>query len=53
MNPYKSDLITGFEMSLEDRSDLLFFLDALTDESVLTRAELQTPYKDDGDNEDS
>jgi cytochrome c peroxidase len=47
MNPYKSDLITGFEMSLQDRSDLLDFLDALTDESVLTRAELQDPYEDD------
>jgi cytochrome c peroxidase len=47
MNPYKSHLITGFEMSLQDRSDLLVFLDALTDESVLTRAELQDPYEDD------
>jgi len=48
-NPYKSELVTGFEMSEQERADLLAFLGALTDESVLTRPELQTPFQEDQD----
>lgn len=43
-NPYKSDLISGFEMSLEERADLLRFLMSLNDDSLATVERLQTPF---------
>lgn len=43
-NPYKSELISGFEMSLEERADLLSFLMSLNDDSLATVERLQTPF---------
>lgn len=35
LNPYKSEFLRGFELSEEERGDLVAFLDSLTDERVL------------------
>ena len=35
-NPFKSEFVQGFELSDEEKADLLAFLQALTDQSVLT-----------------
>lgn len=43
-SPYKSDLLTGFTLTGTDRADLLAFLSSLTDEGLLTRASLATPF---------
>ena len=42
-NPLKSDLIGGFEISADDRSALLAFLQSLTDASFLERQVLAKP----------
>ncbi|ANO51389.1 methanobactin export MATE transporter MbnM [Woeseia oceani] len=44
-NPYRSEFVTGFEMSSSERDDLLAFLAALTDQSVLTDARYADPYQ--------
>jgi len=43
-NPYKSELISGFEMSLEERTDLLNFLMSLNDDGLATVGRLETPF---------
>lgn len=43
-NPYKSAFIKGFSLSDEERADLLAFLSALTDESVLRKTQLADPF---------
>jgi cytochrome c peroxidase len=43
VSPYKSDFVRGFEISESERSDLLAFLDALTDEHVLTNERWSDP----------
>ncbi|MGH8224178.1 MAG: MbnH family di-heme enzyme [Woeseiaceae bacterium] len=43
-NPYKSPFIKGFELSDEERTDLLAFLDALSDEAILTDARFGDPF---------
>mgnify|MGYP006064179729 CR=1 FL=1 len=43
-NPYKSELVSGFSMTDDDRADLLAFLGALTDTEALYRASLVTPF---------
>jgi len=43
-NPYRSEFVTGFEMSSGERDDLLAFLEALTDQAVLTDARFADPY---------
>jgi cytochrome c peroxidase len=43
-NPYKSEFIRSFELSDGERDDLLAFLHALTDESVLTDPALSDPF---------
>ncbi len=48
-NPYKSELRTGFPLSGTDRDDLLAFLEALTDEALLVRADLLTPFCEEDD----
>ncbi|MDH4071510.1 MAG: di-heme enzyme [Gammaproteobacteria bacterium] len=44
LSPYKSEFIRGFELSDDERADLLAFLDALTDEAVLRREDLSDPF---------
>ena len=43
-NPYKSDLITGFEMTEGEGQDLLSFLQALDDDHLLVAPDLATPF---------
>lgn len=43
-NPNKSGLISGFELSDQDRADLVAFLESLTDEGFLTNPELADPF---------
>jgi cytochrome c peroxidase len=49
-NPYKSALLTGFDITDGERADLLTFLDeGLTDEGLLARESLSTPFCVEGD----
>lgn len=41
VNPLKSQFIKGFELTLEEKQDLLAFLDTLTDEEFLTSSKHQ------------
>lgn len=43
-NPYKHRLIRGFELSQQERSDLLAFLEALSDSSLMDDPRYQTPF---------
>ena len=43
-NRYKSPLVGGFELSEDERSDLLAFLDALTDTTMIENPDLQNPF---------
>lgn len=43
-NPHKSKHIQGFDLSEAQAQDLLAFLDALTDESLLEDARYQSPF---------
>jgi len=43
-NPFKSEFIRGFELSDDERVSLLAFLDALTDQAVLTDARFSDPH---------
>jgi cytochrome c peroxidase len=43
-NPFKSEFIRGFELSAEERADLIAFLESLTDKSVLEDASLSDPF---------
>ena len=43
-HPNKSTFIAGFELSESERSDLIAFLHALTDETFLTNPALSDPY---------
>ena len=45
LNPYKSEFVVGFELSDQERADLLAFLDSLTDESVLTNKHWANPFE--------
>ncbi|MDJ0700470.1 MAG: di-heme enzyme [Woeseiaceae bacterium] len=48
VSPFKSDFVRGFELSKAERDDLLAFLDALTDDNVLTNprwADPRTPSR--------
>lgn len=42
-NPYKSEFLRGFELTAEEHSDLLAFLESLTDSKVLTDEALADP----------
>ena len=42
-NPYKSVFVREFELSETERDDLLAFLDALTDRSVLSNPAFSDP----------
>ena len=43
-NPYKSELVNGFEMSDEEMNDLMSFLSSLSDNTAMTRPGLQSPF---------
>ncbi len=44
LNPYRSEFVQGFEMTAEEEADLLAFLAALTDRSVLDEARFSSPF---------
>ena len=44
LNPYKSEFVRGFELTDEERADLLAFLHSLTDENVLTNPRWSDPF---------
>lgn len=43
-NPYKSEFLTGFLLSDQEKLDLIAFLESLTDQDFLTRPELADPW---------
>lgn len=43
-NPYKSEFVPGFEITDAERADLLAFLQALTDDSVLVDPDFSDPH---------
>ena len=43
-NPFKSEFVRGFELNADERSDLVAFLLALTDQSVLNNEDLSDPH---------
>ncbi len=43
-NPFKSQFVRGFELNADERSDLVAFLLALTDQSVLNNEDLSDPH---------
>ena len=45
-NPYKSVFVRPFELTDTERADLLAFLEALTDRSVLSDPAFANPYRD-------
>ncbi len=45
LSPLKSGLVAGFELSDQERADLVAFLGALTDEDFLTNPELSDPFQ--------
>jgi len=46
LSPYKSEFVIGFELNDAERTDLIAFLDSLTDQSVLTNARYSNPFVD-------
>ena len=44
LSPYKSPLVTGFDMSIREREDLMAFLEAISDSDAPIRENLQTPF---------
>jgi len=45
LNPFKSEFVRGFELSEDERADLLAFLDALTDANVTDAAAWSDPFR--------
>lgn len=43
-NPYKSDLLLGFELSESEKADVIAFLKSLTDQSFLQNPEFSNPW---------
>ena len=46
LSPFKSEFVRGFELTDEERKDLVAFLHALTDKAVLSDARLSNPHVD-------
>ncbi len=44
LSPFKSEFVTGFELTDEERADLVAFLHSLTDESVLRDPQYSNPF---------
>jgi len=47
-NPHKSERVAGFELSVSERTDLIRFLESLTDDDFLTDPRLADPRKEKG-----
>jgi cytochrome c peroxidase len=45
-NPYRSEFVRGFELSAQERADLIAFLQSLTDETVLANPDYSDPFPD-------
>jgi cytochrome c peroxidase len=43
-NPYRSEFVRGFELSAQEKADLIAFLESLTDESVLANPDYSDPF---------
>ncbi|MRG94136.1 methanobactin export MATE transporter MbnM [Polyangium spumosum] len=46
-NPYKSELISGFLLTEEEKADVIAFLEALTDEALLVDPRFSDPWTED------
>jgi cytochrome c peroxidase len=46
VSPFKSEFVSGFELSAGEQADLVAFLHALTDESVLSNPRFSDPFAD-------
>ncbi|MGI9234120.1 MAG: MbnH family di-heme enzyme, partial [Woeseiaceae bacterium] len=44
LSPYKSEFVREFELSTEEREDLIAFLESLTDDTVLTDIQFSDPH---------
>jgi cytochrome c peroxidase len=44
-SPYKSEFIAGFELSAQDKADVIEFLQSLTDDELLQDPSLSDPWK--------
>ncbi|MBT8065971.1 MAG: di-heme enzyme [Gammaproteobacteria bacterium] len=44
LSPFKSEFVRGFELSNAERDDLIAFLNALTDDTVLTAKRFSNPH---------
>jgi len=44
-SPFKSEFVLGFDLSTAERDDLIEFLHALSDESVLTNPSWSDPHQ--------
>lgn len=44
LSPFKSEFVTGFELSDAERNDLIDFFNALTDQSALTNEKWSDPF---------
>ena len=45
-NPYRSEFVRGFELTAQERADLLAFLESLTDDSVPGNPAWSDPFQD-------
>lgn len=45
LSPYKSEFVVGFELSDQERADLLAFLESLTDQSLITNERWSNPFR--------
>lgn len=43
-NPFKSQFLIGFTLTAQERTDIIAFLESLTDEEFLTNPELSDPF---------
>ena len=46
LSPFKSEFVGGFELSAQERADLIAFLNSLTDDSLLTDERFADPFLD-------
>ncbi len=44
LNPNKSSLLNGFQITEQEKADLIAFLNALTDEDLLTNPAYSDPF---------
>lgn len=44
LSPFKSDLVTGFEITEQEKADVIAFLESLTDEEFLTNPAHSDPF---------